>query len=563
MSNSKINPNIVEYFVEELQHSFTIDVVQIGYSLFKTNGITDLDIYPDALHATVNGSDLRRYRVELDGDFFGISTCACKNAGYCEHMAALVFHSYGLTGNRPEWLMKEIRSAYDMEQNLQKQQEKRQQAKLQKEKLKMGLSNKNQLSNQRQSHTIQNSRLPQLHEGSSAADWLSFFNSCMEKDRLAEEYEIQSFSRIFDNKMISVADHWSAPLRQLYQIFMNLKFLSHLDTYFQFYHQASQYTFYMQPSQSAFEDCTDHIMEILEELDPDPEISKHYPSYVEAIIDLIRGQTLFHENSPVNWLGFYRILWNRLFIKPEWRESEYSRLETSLNELNALGASDFEKSQVCLLLAHLYVIRVDHSSAFEILEPYAAIYKPKLFFSYLDAFLQTDRWESLKAWLNWLKPMVRDGDQDVFISYVQFWNHLHYNQPCHEEIERLLVDFLPRSYYMFSHFLMDGKSYRQWVDVTLLLQVPADHWEPATLAVIEQEDPQSLIPLYHHDTRQLIEKRNRDSYKQAVKVLKKLRTLYNKLKEQETWQQFIIKLAHRYSRLRALQEELKKGKLIS
>lgn len=59
-----------------------------------------------------------------------------------------------------------------------------------------------------------------------------------------------------------------------------------------------------------------------------------------------------------------------------------------------------------------------------------------------------------------------------------------------------------------------------------------------------------------------IEERNRKAYRRAVRYLKKLRTLYKRLKRTDEWDAFIIHIANLHSRLRALQEELRKGKLI-
>lgn len=62
---------------------------------------------------------------------------------------------------------------------------------------------------------------------------------------------------------------------------------------------------------------------------------------------------------------------------------------------------------------------------------------------------------------------------------------------------------------------------------------------------------------------QAIEERNRKSYRRAVRYLKKLRMLYKKLKRTNEWDVFIVQIASLHSRLRALQEELRKGKLIN
>lgn len=79
---------------------------------------------------------------------------------------------------------------------------------------------------------------------------------------------------------------------------------------------------------------------------------------------------------------------------------------------------------------------------------------------------------------------------------------------------------------------------------------------------IEKEAPEAALPLYHLAATEAIEERNRKSYRRAVRYLKKLRTLYKRLKRTDEWDAFIIHIANLHSRLRALQEELRKGKLI-
>ena len=80
---------------------------------------------------------------------------------------------------------------------------------------------------------------------------------------------------------------------------------------------------------------------------------------------------------------------------------------------------------------------------------------------------------------------------------------------------------------------------------------------------IEKHEPELLLPFYHQAVERYILLKNRVSYKAAVKLLKRLSKLYKKIKQEERWEQFITAFASRHSRLRALQEELRKGKLIS
>jgi uncharacterized Zn finger protein len=79
---------------------------------------------------------------------------------------------------------------------------------------------------------------------------------------------------------------------------------------------------------------------------------------------------------------------------------------------------------------------------------------------------------------------------------------------------------------------------------------------------LEKTDLRLVLPLYHQDAERYILEKNRQSYKQAVRLLKKLAGFYKKLKEQDRWQLYIGQLAERHSRLRAFQEELRRGKLI-
>jgi uncharacterized Zn finger protein len=86
---------------------------------------------------------------------------------------------------------------------------------------------------------------------------------------------------------------------------------------------------------------------------------------------------------------------------------------------------------------------------------------------------------------------------------------------------------------------------------------------PEELHLLEKEDLKLLLPLYHQAVERCILEKNRTSYKDAVKLLKKLKTYYKRLKQQQRWEQYIVRLAAQYTRLRAFQEELRKGKVIS
>ncbi|WML46599.1 hypothetical protein RCG23_13130 [Neobacillus sp. PS3-34] len=88
-------------------------------------------------------------------------------------------------------------------------------------------------------------------------------------------------------------------------------------------------------------------------------------------------------------------------------------------------------------------------------------------------------------------------------------------------------------------------------------QLPKDR-----LKLLEKEKPEVLMSLLHQLAQQQIELKNRQSYKIAVRQLKKLRTIYKKQKRLDDWQFFFDTLLERTKRLRAFQEECRRSKLI-
>ena len=79
---------------------------------------------------------------------------------------------------------------------------------------------------------------------------------------------------------------------------------------------------------------------------------------------------------------------------------------------------------------------------------------------------------------------------------------------------------------------------------------------------IQKEQPEVLLPILHLQVVNLIAAKNRSSYREAVRYLKKLRTIYKKAKQVDVWESYIHFISEENKRLRAFQEELKKGKLL-
>ncbi len=77
----------------------------------------------------------------------------------------------------------------------------------------------------------------------------------------------------------------------------------------------------------------------------------------------------------------------------------------------------------------------------------------------------------------------------------------------------------------------------------------------------EETRPREAIQLYQQHAERLIAQRDRKNYQAACTYLAKMRTLYEKLGEHETWMQYIAMVREQNRNLRALKEELAKAGL--
>ncbi|MNY43599.1 hypothetical protein D3C86_1785730 [compost metagenome] len=125
-----------------------------------------------------------------------------------------------------------------------------------------------------------------------------------------------------------------------------------------------------------------------------------------------------------------------------------------------------------------------------------------------------------------------------------------------------LSAMLPLSGGIYEDKLLDHGKWRDWMDYQLSSgKVPSD-FRVSDLQPVEKHAPELLLPFYHQAAERFVLEKNRHSYKAAVKLLKRLAKLYKKMKREERWGEFLDAFTTRHSRLRALQEELRKGKLI-
>ncbi|MEK5250050.1 hypothetical protein MKX66_21140 [Bacillus sp. FSL R9-9530] len=255
----------------------------------------------------------------------------------------------------------------------------------------------------------------------------------------------------------------------------------------------------------------------------------------------------------------YRHVWGELLRTEEQLQEEKNRIDTKINPLSKALAS-----------SHLLFLNGEDVSAMELLEkqPSSVV---SLYFYWLEELLSAMEWDRGKNWLSFtykqVKETITEQENTVFIQdIVRLFVMMYETYATHTNeqagLEMILQELLPYSFTNYEQYVLAKKQYHAWTELQLLYGFEVIELLKEPLKDIEKEAPEAALPLYHHAAMEAIEERNRKSYKRAVRYLKKLRMLYKRLKRTDEWDAFIIHIANLHSRLRALQEELRRGKLI-
>ncbi|MCU6711047.1 hypothetical protein M6D81_20340 [Paenibacillus sp. J5C_2022] len=188
---------------------------------------------------------------------------------------------------------------------------------------------------------------------------------------------------------------------------------------------------------------------------------------------------------------------------------------------------------------------------------------PGQLFRFLRLMEKDGEWTRLETWLiHCANEQVGRGPGSLD-EYGRYWDAVTRQHPEAEERMWSALASLP-SYCssLYEEKLMQYGRWRQWIDYQLSLGSDPLNFLARDLQPIEKEAPEALLPFYHQGVERYVLSKQRDGYKRSVKLLKRLAKLYKKLKREQRWEAYIGAFASRNSRLRALQEELRKGGLI-
>lgn len=288
-----------------------------------------------------------------------------------------------------------------------------------------------------------------------------------------------------------------------------------------------------------------------------------FDPFVESLKDDVAKLLDGDDMLEYECIDLYREIWTYLFSKNDWRKMELERVQM---ELSSLYPETKERMAFTIAAIHLSLLENHDEQAATLLSELKVDAIPYLFY-----------------WLNLLSDKRPLPYIEFVIAHVgDFLANLHdyyervdfvrtFTRPisnwCYKSqrldlLEKFYRVTLPHSYWKYANFLFEQKQYKKWVEMHIYSDISIDMIGSDLIKEVVSKEPELILPLYYHAVQTKVSLKNRPAYKQAVRYLKKMRTIYKKLKQEESFERYMQYVTDSTKRLRAFQEELKRGKLI-
>ncbi|UKS65030.1 SWIM zinc finger family protein [Rossellomorea marisflavi] len=508
------------------------NIVSKGLMLFRQNSVSQVKVRDEEVMAQVQ--DVTPVSVELNFTFPLISSCSCPQDVFCRHQLAVFLFLLNKTGSVSEWVGNWRSGKHDTAGGLEDLMKKH-----------GGLKKASDLLKERKTR------------GNTPEEWWDYFHTLLKPD----DFELlQRQPYIMDVLVQNIMKRFmkESPFERewkpLYKLYATLYLTIHLDRFLQEKgvkagtEQYSMYDYLLGEMEDALEKMSVHAM----------------PFSFDPYIAFLKEKTVWlsdsTKNSTLIKAEVYRFLWYFLFKQKAWRQEEIKRISESGEDLETFGH---------LALLHHYLMLEEFDKADGVAK---GLGSELVSFSefWLRKFFTGRRYEAglflVRHLLERLPEHVGYLDQFEASRFVRWFIRIMPMDWLTEKdpllVKELLLAMLPYSFFHYNEYLINVKEYKEWVELQRYMNYSIPEMEGMGLKDLTKEQPELALPLYFSGVMNAIEQKNRDSYRQAVRYMKKIRTIYRKLKQTDKWDQFLSYILDRFKRLRAFQEECRKGKLI-
>ncbi|WP_234978351.1 SWIM zinc finger family protein [Bacillus tuaregi] len=521
----------LQWFSDELKNSLNTEsssdegAVHKGLILYRQNAVSQLKLEQEAVLGTVQ--DVIPAKVRLDLNLPYLSECSCPNEGHCRHQLAVFFKvlSHG-GGSVSSWVVEWRKPLREKKAA--------------------------------QSFGLERAKDLLKTAGYMKPDYPTWTKSFRESfDQIVgggnpKPHLVNELFGVYSRRLKA-----GAPFKQEWK---NLYLLIAAVITFE---KLLELSLEEQHDEAAVDRHYRHLFQnILDDIaDLSHRLSvQSMPFAFDEFIEQLKNDTLplLLSRYPIQFdrVHLFRLLWSELFKKKEWREDVKAQLEEVPDKTLPVRAG----------LAHIHLLLREDEKAMAQIQSLDEEITP--YFFYWMELLDTKRAEPfvvefvgrIKEYLRWqndyyaCRSFMRMASQ-ALTPFCAETNRL-------DLYEKALVQMLPYSFHDYEDFLFEKKEYEKWMELQTYVGFSFENLSKERIKTLSAEGAMVLLPLYHQAIQADIELKNRDAYKQAVRKLKKLRTLYKKMKRVDDWNLFLERLLVRTKRLRAFQEECKRGKLI-
>lgn len=533
--------------VQNVANHFDDLTIKRGYQYYKQDRVTQLSLSaPRTITAVVVGSE--PYRVIMNLDSISSSLCDCPVNRTCKHMIAVLL-VYAYRQNRSVPMLVNARSMADLKpvskpSPYTSSDNKTAQLRTKKAELEAVLNE-------------QADRIP----GMSVSEWHAFFEQCTAHVSLHTR-SIQYVEAAL-NAIHRIKTTLRPVIEHMYTLHIHLFLLSKITKQLK---NPSDYAFsyngfYTDQSASDLQEKIDGCFTSGAGIALDPANQL----LIRQTLAYLRREMLTESKSDRYFLDTYHGYWHHWVLPNANDETPYKEELLQLEQAETELGTSLSPSHLMFAQIWMHFYCAHDQEAWSLLHSVNKIrlvpFDSSMYFFYRLA--QTEQWNRLIAWLTELSSLLNNRKDDNLRHYMEFWElAIRYLPEAEKQMWDTLGDMLPYSRAIYEEKLIKEGQWKRWVDFHLSIGSDPLDFRVTELAPFEKNAPEVLLPFYHQSVERYVLNKNRDSYKVAVRLLKRLAKLYKKMKQEARWELYFTGFTVKYSRLRALQEELRRGKLL-
>lgn len=528
---ASLDNKLQETLESSLKEQMNETIIKRGWEYYRSGHVKNVKLADEGtLYGTVQGSEI--YAVVLDADQLRYSKCTCLYAGYCKHMAAVYFaycNDEDRTGVAAEDAYRRV----------------------------LGLGPKPVQTVSISVTTVNTSISMPAHDASPAV-WQEWIEAEYGQAWRACRHSLHSLQPIL-SALKGTSRDWEKPHQRLHWANVILFILDQaehaiksVDSFSRYYHEMS----FLRMA----EPWVEHYYTLVLELQP-TQMDARERAWVDHIVRYAYNRAIKTEQQLFDWAYIYLALCEKMSENKGWHKIELATM------LSSAGQTDNEfinLSFVNSAAAMLHFFDGNDEGALRHFSQTDFQRSQKVIYPCAAQRLEEGNWELFGLWMSFLYEHIYPTRSGRTIgAFVTLCRRADADQPDEPRWTTYMTELLPHSYVELSEHWLAVKKYEDWADLQLLIGVKPEDIGVQDLKEVSKASPQVLLPIYHQSIDEWINSRNRQGYRMAVKQLKKLERLYRTEKTMDRWEQYIAGIVRKNQRLRAFQEELWKGKIVT